>query len=67
MAATAIAVPLGYLLMRAWLRGFAQPVSLTPISFIAIALVAVLIAWVTVLAHTWRVARTRPVAALRYE
>ena len=67
LAAAAIAVPLGYLLMRDWLRGFAEPVGLTPISFIAVALAALLIAWATVLAHTWRVARTRPVAALRYE
>jgi len=67
LAAILIAVPLGCLLMRAWLRGFGDRVALTPLSFIAIAAVAVLIAWATVLAHTWRVARTRPVAALRYE
>jgi putative ABC transport system permease protein len=67
LAAILIAAPLGYLLMRAWLRGFGDRVALTPLSFIAIAAVAVLIAWATVLAHTWRVARTRPVAALRYE
>jgi putative ABC transport system permease protein len=67
LAAGVIAAPLGYLAARWWLQGFAERVTLGPATFLAVALTIVLIAWITVLTHTWRVARTRPVAALRYE
>ena len=67
LAAAVIAAPLGWLAARWWLQGFAERVSLGPATFLAVTLTVVLIAWITVLTHTWRVARTRPVAALRYE
>jgi putative ABC transport system permease protein len=67
LIAAIVAAPVGWFAMRWWLQGFADRVALTPESFIAVTVVAVAIAWATVLAHTLRVARTRPVNALRYE
>ncbi len=67
LLAAAVALPTGFLVMRWWLQGFADRVALTPLSFIAVTLAVLVIAWATVLAHTWRVARERPVNALRYE
>jgi len=67
LAAAAIAAPLGFLAVRWWLQGFAERVAVGPATFLGVTLTVVLIAWLTVLIHTWRVARTRPVAALRYE
>jgi len=67
LAAAAIGAPLGYLAARWWLQGFAERVSLGPATFFAVTLTVIVIAWITVITHTWRVARTRPVAALRYE
>jgi putative ABC transport system permease protein len=53
--------------MRRWLEGFAYHVDLPAWLFLAAGLTAVIIAWATVGAHTWLVARSRPVDALRYE
>jgi putative ABC transport system permease protein len=65
--ANVVALPLAWLAMDSWLKGFAYHVSLAPWTFVAAALAAVLIAWGTVFVHALRVARARPVAALRYE
>jgi putative ABC transport system permease protein len=65
--ACAIALPAAGLLMNHWLQGFAYRVSLAPWTFLAAAVVGVLIAWGTVFVHALRVARARPVGALRYE
>ncbi|WP_425442828.1 ABC transporter permease [Sphingomonas spermidinifaciens] len=54
-------------LMRDWLNGFDQRIALTPVPFLLAGGLALGIAVATVAGHAWRVARTSPVKALRYE
>jgi putative ABC transport system permease protein len=65
--ANLIAWPLAWLVMDRWLHGFAYHVDLPLWLFVAAAIAAVLIAWLTVGAHAFLVARAKPVSALRYE
>jgi putative ABC transport system permease protein len=67
LVACLIASPLAWLVMRRWLEGFPERVGQPPWLFAASAAAAVLIAWLTVGAHTLIMARARPVSALRYE
>ncbi|TWB27598.1 hypothetical protein FBZ88_10657 [Nitrospirillum bahiense] len=53
--------------LRRWLDGYAYRVALDPLWFVAAAAVSLGLAWVTVAAHLARIARERPVRALRYE
>jgi putative ABC transport system permease protein len=62
-----IALPVAWLAMNHWLQGFAYRISLAPWTFLAAAVVGILIAWSTVFVHALRVSRARPVGALRYE
>jgi putative ABC transport system permease protein len=65
--ANLIAWPVSFLVLRWWLQGFAYHVDLAPWTFVAAAAGALLIAWATVFVHALRVARAKPVLALRYE
>jgi putative ABC transport system permease protein len=65
--ANLVAWPLAFLAMSRWLQGFAYRIPLTVWPFASAAAAAVMIAWLTVLAQASRAARSRPVAALRYE
>jgi putative ABC transport system permease protein len=65
--ANLLAWPIAWIFLQHWLQGFAYRIALSPAYFIAVGLAAVLIAWVTILAHTMRVARANPIHALRYE
>ncbi|WP_343520900.1 ABC transporter permease [Sphingomonas sp.] len=67
LIANLIAWPVAWWLMRDWLNGFDQRITLTPWPFLAAGLLALLIAIFTVGGHAYRVARTSPVRALRYE
>jgi putative ABC transport system permease protein len=67
LAAVAVALPLGYLAMTWWLRGFVYHVSLTAWTFVLAAVAGVAIAWVTVSWQSFVVARAKPASALRYE
>lgn len=67
LLANLLAWPLGYVVMRSWLNGFQYRIDLAPWMFIAASAVALLIAWLTVLTQALRVARAKPVEALRYE
>jgi putative ABC transport system permease protein len=67
LAATAIAIPLGFAAMDWWLRGFAYHVDLPAWTFVLAAVAAVAIAWLTVSWQSFVVARAKPVSALRYE
>ncbi|MFI4963902.1 MAG: ABC transporter permease [Caulobacterales bacterium] len=62
-----LALPLGWLAMNWWLRGFAYHVDIAPWTFAAAGGAGVAIALSTVFIHALRVARARPVGALRYE
>lgn len=67
LVANLLAWPIAWWLMRGWLNGFDDRVALTPAPFVAAGAAALAIAVVTVGGHAWRVARTSPVKALRYE
>jgi putative ABC transport system permease protein len=65
--ANLIAWPAAWLLMNWWLQGFAYRVDLAPWTFLAATAATTLIALATVFIHALKVARARPVNALRYE
>lgn len=67
LLANLIAWPVaGYFLQR-WLDGYAVRITLEPLDFLASGAIALLIACITVLASTVRLARTSPIHALRSE
>jgi len=53
--------------MHRWLARFAYHVELDPLWFAAATSIALVLAVATVTAHCYRVAREKPVKALRYE
>lgn len=65
--ANLIALPLAWLAMDYWLKGFAYHVGQPAWTFVAAAGAGIVIALATVFFHALRVARARPVGALRYE
>lgn len=67
IAANLIAWPVAYWYLRRWLEGYAYRIALDPLYFVAGGAAAVMIAWMTVVAHALRLARSSPVRALRYE
>lgn len=67
LIANIVAWPIAWWIMRDWLNGFDQRIAMTPVPFVEAGLLALLIAVATIAAHAWRVARTSPVKALRYE
>ncbi len=67
LLACLIAWPLAWLVMRSWLQGFAYQVVLSPWIFVAAGLLALAIAWTTVLGHALKIVARKPINALRYE
>jgi putative ABC transport system permease protein len=65
--ANLIAWPVAWVFLQHWLQTFAYRIVLSPLYFFSVGLTALLIAWATILTHTVRVAKTRPIHALRYE
>jgi putative ABC transport system permease protein len=65
--ANVIAWPLAYFAMSRWLNGYLRHVALDPWIFVGASAVALVIALGTVSGKALLVARTKPVAALRYE
>jgi putative ABC transport system permease protein len=62
-----IAMPVAYFMMRDWLRDFPYNVGFQPLLFVTAALLAIIIAMVTVTATSLRAARINPALALHYE
>ena len=67
LAANLIAWPVAWYYLRHWLESYADRIALNPLYFLAAGIVALTIAWITVIAHTLLVARASPIRALRYE
>jgi putative ABC transport system permease protein len=68
--ANILAWPLCWFAVNEWLNGFNHRIDLLPwfVTVIAVAvLITLLLAWGTVAAHAFKVARTSPIFALRYE
>jgi len=62
-----IALPAAYFMMQDWLRDFPYNVGFQPLLFIMAAVLAILIAMVTVTVTSLKAARINPAAALHYE
>ncbi|HER09603.1 MAG TPA: FtsX-like permease family protein [Bacteroides sp.] len=62
-----IAMPVAWYMMRDWLTDFPYNIGFQPLLFIAAALLAVIIAMVTVTVTSLRAARINPAEALHYE
>jgi putative ABC transport system permease protein len=67
LLANLIAWPVAWLVMRRWLDSFAYRVDLEVWTFAAASAAALLIALLTVVTQAVRVARAKPIEALRYE
>jgi putative ABC transport system permease protein len=67
LIANVIAWPLAWYYLHGWLQGFAYRITLNPLYFVGVGGAALLIAWATIFAHAYRVARANPINALRYE
>jgi len=67
LIANAIAWPVAYYYLHRWLESYAYRISLNPLYFLTAGAAALAIAWITVFAHSVRVARASPILALRYE
>lgn len=62
-----VAWPAAFLLMSAWLEGFAYRISPNPLWFILAGIIALVIALLTVAGHAFKAASEAPINALRYE
>jgi len=67
LIANAIAWPLVWYYLHGWLAGFAYHIALSPLYFLAGGVIALAVAWLTILSHALRVSRANPINALRYE
>jgi putative ABC transport system permease protein len=67
IVANLIAWPVAWWVMRGWLNGFEARIALGPTPFLLAGGLALLIAVITVAGHAYRVARSNPIHALRYE
>lgn len=67
LIANVIAWPLAFYYLHNWLETYAYRIFLSPLYFLAAGASALAIAWLTVLVHAMRIARSSPVNSLRYE
>ncbi|HYG47942.1 MAG TPA: FtsX-like permease family protein [Allosphingosinicella sp.] len=67
IVANLIAWPVAWWVMRDWLNGFDARISLGPTPFLVAGLLALVIAVGTIAGHAFKVARSNPIHALRYE
>jgi putative ABC transport system permease protein len=67
LIANLIAWPVAYYYLHHWLESYAFRIVLSPVYFVLASATALVIAWITVIAHALRVARANPIHALRYE
>ena len=67
LIANVVAWPVAYYYLHHWLEGYTYRISLNPLYFLGAGAAALMIAWITIFAHSLRVARSSPIRALRYE
>ena len=65
--ATILAWPVAYIVMNAWLKNFAYRAAMSPWTFLAAGMVALVIAFMTVAGQALRAASSNPVEALKNE
>ena len=67
MIALAVGLPLAYLYMERWLSNFAYRISMGLGHFLLAAAVVLLVAFLTILSHSWKAALANPVESIKYE
>jgi putative ABC transport system permease protein len=67
IVANLIAWPVAWWVMRDWLNRFDDRIGLSPTPFVVAGLLALAIAIGTIAGHALKVARAKPIHALRYE
>ncbi len=67
LIAIVIASPVAYIILSKWLEDFAYRVSISPLVFIAAALLTLMIALFTVAYQAIKAASANPIKSLRYE
>jgi putative ABC transport system permease protein len=67
IVANLIAWPIAWWVMRDWLNGFEARIDLGPGPFLVAGILALVIALGTIAGHAFKVARSNPIHALRYE
>jgi putative ABC transport system permease protein len=67
LIANVIAWPVAYYYLHHWLQSYAYRIALSPLYFPAAGLIALTIAWLTIIAHAVRIARASAITSLRYE
>jgi putative ABC transport system permease protein len=67
LVAAVVAVPVAYYAMIRWLSDFAYRISMSPLLFIGVTLLALVVAFLTVGFQAYRAATLDPVKTLRYE
>lgn len=67
MISIVFALPVAYYFMNVWLEGFAYTIELSPWIFVSAAILALLIAWLTVGSQALRAAHTNPSECLKDE
>jgi len=67
LVANIIAWPVAYLAMNRWLQAFAYRINIGFLPFVLAAIIAFIIAWLTVSYHSIKAALVNPVEFLRYE
>jgi putative ABC transport system permease protein len=66
IAAILVALP-AYYVADKWMGNFAYQTALSPSTFVIVAIVALVFAFLTVAFHSLKTARTNPVESLKYE
>jgi putative ABC transport system permease protein len=67
LLANIIAWPLAYAMVSPWLERFPYRIELSPAYFVGVSVLSLAVAMITILARTWKTARTRPALVLRTE
>ena len=67
LIAAVIIIPLAYYIITEWMGNFAYRAELDYLTFVIVALLAMLFAFLTVAFHSLKTARTNPVESLKYE
>ena len=65
--ANVIAIPIAWIYLSDWLTTFVYRIDLGVLHFLVPAVITLVIAWATVAAQAWTVARQSPIISLRYE
>jgi putative ABC transport system permease protein len=62
-----IACPMAWIIMNRWLQSYAYRINIESWIFVLAALTAFAISFIAVAWHAWKISRTNPIKALRYE